>query len=194
MHAVLPAGLLYRPDVLTTAEEAALVARVRAFDFAAVEMRGRVARRRTAHFGWVYGYTSWRIESGPPIPEALLVLRDRAAAVVGVDPGALAEVLVTEYQPGAGIGWHRDAPQFDTVVGFSLLGACRLRFRRDTVANWPACAVPLEPRSVYVFRDEARWHWQHSIPPTRALRYSITFRTLRDRAGSRGRARPPTRV
>ncbi|HEX6210554.1 MAG TPA: alpha-ketoglutarate-dependent dioxygenase AlkB [Methylomirabilota bacterium] len=178
----LPAGFLYQSDVVTASEEAQLVSHVRAFAFAEVEMRGRVARRRTAHFGWVYGYASWRIAPGPPIPEVLLPLRARAAALAGVAPEALVEVLVTEYPPGAGIGWHRDAPQFGPVVGVSLLGSCRLRFRRGPgAARHPRGAV-LEPRSAYVLAGQARWQWQHSIPPQTALRYSITFRTLRTRS------------
>ena len=184
MRDELPAGFLYRPDVLAAAEEAALVPHVQAFDFSAVEMRGQIARRRTAHFGWVYGYASWRIEPGPPIPEILLPLRARAAALAGIGSAALVEVLVTEYPAGAGIGWHRDAPQFGAVIGFSLLGGCRLRLRPGAGAGRQTRAVTLEPRSAYVFDGEARWQWKHSIPPTKALRYSITFRTLRDRSGS----------
>lgn len=183
MSAELPAGFLYRPDLLTAAEEAELVSGVRAFDFTAIEMRGQVARRRTVHFGWVYGYESWRIEPGPPIPDVLLPLRARAAVLAGVEPDALVEVLVTEYPPGAGVGWHRDAPQFGPVVGVSLLRACRLRFQRGAGAARQTRAAVLEPRSAYVFDGEARWQWQHSIPPMKALRYSVTFRTLRDRPG-----------
>jgi len=183
MDAELPSGFLYRPDLLTEAEEAELVPVVRAFDFTVIEMRGRVARRRTVHFGWVYGYESWRIEPGPPIPDVLLPLRARAAALAGVGPDALVEVLVTEYPPGAGIGWHRDAPQFGPVVGVSLLSACRLRFQRGAGAARQTRAAVLEPRSAYVFDGEARWQWQHGIPPTKALRDSITFRTLRNRPG-----------
>jgi alkylated DNA repair dioxygenase AlkB len=40
-------------------------------------------------------------------------------------------------------------------------------------------ALLLEPGSMYVLREEARWGWQHAISPTKALRYSITFRTMR---------------
>jgi len=165
MRADLPAGFLYRADVLTAAEEAELVSHVRAFAFAALEMRGRVARRRTMHFGWVYGYASWRIAPGPPIPAILLPLRARVAALAAVAPDALVEVLVTEYPAGASIGWHRDAPQFGPVVGVSLLGACRLRFQHGTGAARQTRAALLEPRSAYVLAGEARWHWQHSIPP-----------------------------
>jgi alkylated DNA repair dioxygenase AlkB len=165
------------------------VSQVRAFDFSAVEMRGQVARRRTTHFGWLYGYSTWRIEPGPPIPDVLLSLRARAAALAGVEPEALVEVLVTEYPAGAGIGWHRDAPQFGPVVGVSLLGACRLRLQRGAGAARQTRAVVLEPRSAYVLAGEARWHWQHSIPPMKAPRYSITFRSLRE--PSRARLPPP---
>jgi alkylated DNA repair dioxygenase AlkB len=151
-------------------------------------MRGQVARRRTAHFGWVYGYESWRIEPGPPIPAALLPLRARAAELAGLAPDALVEVLATEYPPGAAIGWHRDAPQFGSVVGVSLLGAARMRFQRGTGPARRTCVATLEPRSAYVLAGEARWRWQHSIPPVKEWRYSITFRTLRpDARSTRGR-------
>lgn len=174
-----PAGFTYAPDLVTESEEYSLVERMRAIDFTKVEMRGQVARRRTAHFGWVYGYESWRIEPGPPIPDFLLPLRARAAALAGVTPESLVEVLINEYPAGAGIGWHRDAPQFGEVVGVSLLSGCRMRFQRGTGAARRTSAVALEPRSGYVFTGEARWQWQHSIPPMKTPRYSITFRTLR---------------
>ena len=170
-----PPGFLYHPAFITAGEEAALVQSVRELAFGEVKMRGVVARRRTAHFGWLYGYETWRIEPGPPIPAFLLPLRDRLAERVGVEADRLAEVLVTEYTPGAGIGWHRDAPMFGVVVGVSLLGSCRLRLRRATETR----AVELAPRSAYVLDGEARTAWQHSIPAARTLRYSLTFRTLR---------------
>ena len=176
-----PAGFSYYPGLLSGDEESALIAAVRAIDFAPVEMRGQIARRRTAHFGWVYGYESWRITPGPSLPEFLLPLRERVAAVAGVDAAALAEVLVTEYPAGAAIGWHRDAPQFGVVIGVSLLSACRMRFQRGRGAERETRAVTLEPRSAYVITGEARQQWQHSIPTLRAPRYSITFRTLRTR-------------
>jgi alkylated DNA repair dioxygenase AlkB len=87
--------------------------------------------------------------------------------------------MVTEYSPGAGIGWHRDAPQFDTVIGISLVAACRMRFQRGAGATRQTRAAVLDPRSAYVLAGEVRWQWQHCIPAVKALRYSITFRTLR---------------
>ena len=181
MDPSLPSGLRYVPDLVTSEEEAALLVELRAMQYAPVEMRGQVARRRTAHFGWVYGYASWRIERGPPLPPFLEPLRDRAAALAEVAPGDLAETLVTEYPARAGIGWHRDAPQFGPVIGISLLGACRMRFRRGAGLDRQTRVVDLAPRSAYVLDGAVRWQWQHSIPPSRAPRYSVTFRTLRER-------------
>lgn len=187
-----PAGFLYYADILRADEETALVAFVRNVEFSAVEMRGQIARRRTAHFGWVYGYESWRITPGPPLPEFLLPLREQMAGLAGVEAAALAEVLITEYPAGATIGWHRDAPQFGVVIGVSLLSACRMRFQRGRGASRETRAVTLEPRSAYVLTGEARQQWQHSIPPMRALRYSVTFRTLRTR--ERGERDGPTAI
>ncbi len=174
-----PEGFLYRPDFVTADEEASLLTGVRSLAFSEVRMRGQVARRRTAHFGWLYGYESWRVEPGPPIPEFLIPLQARAGALAGVEGGALEEVLVTEYPTGAGIGWHRDAPSFGLVVGASLLGSCRFRFARGTGAGRETRSFVLEPRSAYLLSGPARWQWQHSIPPTKTARYSITFRAMR---------------
>ena len=174
-----PSGFVYRPEFLTPAEEGVVLAGAAALDFHDVRMRGQVARRRTAHFGWTYGYETWRIEPGPPIPEFLLALRARAGAVGGVAAEDLVEVLVTHYPPGAGIGWHRDAPMFGAVVGVSLASACRFRFQRGKGEERRTAAAVLEPRSAYALDGAARWQWQHSIPPGRAERYSVTYRTLR---------------
>jgi alkylated DNA repair dioxygenase AlkB len=184
-----PPGLVYQPDFVSVAEEKTLVEGIGALEFAVIEMRGRVARRRAAHFGWQYGYATWRIEPGAPLPGFLFSLRARAAALAGVEPEALAEVLVTEYPPDAGIGWHRDAPQFGDVLGVSLLAPCRLRFRRGRGREAPTWDMTLAPRSAYLLRGAARWTWQHSIPAVKRLRYSVTFRTLR----SAGERRPEKR-
>jgi DNA oxidative demethylase len=180
----LPEGFRYYGDILSPEDEATLLAGLRSLAFGEVRMRGQVARRRTIHFGWTYGYETWRVEPGPVIPDFLLGLRARAAALASVEPEALAEVLVTHYPPGAGIGWHRDAPAFGVVVGVSLLGACRFRFQqgRDTARR--ARAIVLAPRSAYVLAGAARWQWQHAITPGREERYSVTFRTLRASSGA----------
>jgi alkylated DNA repair dioxygenase AlkB len=172
-------GFVYRRDFLSPDEERQMLAGVAALEFHDVKMRGQIARRRTTHFGWTYGYETWRIEPGPPIPDFLLAARERAAAVGGVAAEDLVEVLVTHYPPGAGIGWHRDAPMFGVVVGVSLAGACRFRFQRGKGGERLTAHARLEPRSAYALGGQARWQWQHSIPPAKTERYSVTYRTLR---------------
>jgi len=142
----------------------------------------RAAKRSARHYGLDYDYESRTPEPGEPPPDWLLPARARAAEMAGVEPDELAEILVQDYPPGATIGWHRDAPAFDIVVGLSLGGSSRLRFQRGKREKRRVWEVALAPRSGYVLRGEARRSWEHSIPPTKERRYSITFRTLRDRA------------
>jgi DNA oxidative demethylase len=144
-------------------------------------MRGQVARRTALHYGIAYDYDNpGRVDAGEPFPDWLLGIRNRCARLAEVEPQELVEALVQRYPPGATIGWHRDAPQFGRVVGVSLGAPCRLRLRhiRD---HKTTAELTLEPRSAYLFSGSARWQWQHSIPPTKELRYSITFRTLQRR-------------
>ncbi|MBI4529308.1 MAG: alpha-ketoglutarate-dependent dioxygenase AlkB [Deltaproteobacteria bacterium] len=178
MAVASPEGFIYRPDFLSNEEEEELVREIRTIEFADVKMRGQVARRRVTHFGWLYNYDSWKIEPGPLLPQFLIPLKERGAALAQIEADQLAEALITEYPPGAGIGWHRDAPAFGIVVGVSLRSACPFRLRKGAGAS-EYTQVMIEPRSAYILRDEARSKWQHSIPPTKALRYSITFRALR---------------
>lgn len=142
-------------------------------------MYGIAAKRRVKHFGWDYGYDSWRISRTEPIPDWLMILRGRAAGLMQASADTLEAVLISRYEPGAGIGWHRDAPMFGPmVVGISLFGACRMRFQRNVRTGRETAEQILEPRSAYLLSGAARCSWQHAIPPTKALRYSITFRTL----------------
>lgn len=153
-----------------------------ALAFREVRMHGVAARRTVVHYGWDYGYESWRITPGAPLPPFLEPLRERAGALAGLAPAELEQVLVARYPPGAGIGWHRDAPMFGpVVVGVSLGAPCVMRFRRGP-RDRRLRRVTLAPRSAYVLGGPARATWQHGIPPVGALRYSVTFRTVR-RAG-----------
>jgi DNA oxidative demethylase len=174
-----PQGLVYRPDLISAEEEAELVERLEELRFDPIVMHGQAARRTARHYGVGYDYESRTPEPGEPVPEWLLPVRERAAELAGEAPDALVEVLVQRYPPGATIGWHRDAPAFGTVVGVSLGGSSRLRFQRGKGELRRVWEVALEPRSGYVLAGAARWSWQHSIPPTKELRHSITFRTLR---------------
>src|SRR5262249_25528834 len=159
MTAGAPAGFAYHPDFLTPAEESALAVEIRGLEFGEVRMHGVVARRRTGHFGWRYGYRSSPIGPGAALAGVPLAFRRRAraAALVALEPDLFAEALITEYPAGAAIGWHRDAPQFGpVVVGVSLLGACRFKFQRGQGAARQTCAVSVEPRSAYVLGGAAR--------------------------------------
>ncbi len=142
-------------------------------------MRGQTARRTVRHFGLGYDYESGELVPAEPLPEPMLWLRDRCAALMERDAGDLVQVLVSRYPAGAGIGWHRDAPLFGPqVVGVSLLAPCRLRFQRRTAEIRRVHELQLAPRSAYVLAGPARWSWQHSIPAVAELRYSVTFRTV----------------
>lgn len=174
----LPEGFIYRSDFLSEGEEEQLLERIKDIEFSEFRMRDKIARRRVAHFGWLYGYDSAQIEPGPPIPEFLRGLQERAAALLEIEPNELVEALLTKYPPRAGIGWHRDAWVFGTVVAVSLLSPCRLRLRQGASGK-TRVSIDIEPRSAYVLRGAVRTGWQHTISPTKALRYSITFRTLR---------------
>ena len=175
-----PEGIQYHPDFITGNEECRLIEAIEGLEFSEVRMHGIAAKRRVAHFGLVYGYETWRVEPGPPVPEFLIPLQERVAELLKTEPAALAEILVTQYPPGAVIGWHRDAPMFGPdVAGVSLLSPCRMRFQRGKGTNRETYALALEPLSAYVLSGPARSTWQHSIPPMKSLRYSVTFRTLR---------------
>jgi alkylated DNA repair dioxygenase AlkB len=173
-----PDGLSYAPDLLTTEQEAALVEAIGGLPFRPFEFQGFTGLRRVVSFGWRYVFDGSGLQEAEPMPDFLLAARAKAAAFAGLAPDALAQALLTEYAPGATIGWHRDRPVFGEVVGLSLLTAARLRFRRRRGAGWQRCDLVAEPRSVYHLTGEARAEWEHSIPALDELRYSITFRTL----------------
>ncbi len=176
-----PEGFLLREAFVEPDEERAILEEIAARELREVRMHGVVAKRRVLHFGWTYGYQSWRIEPGEPFPPWLTRLRDRAAALGGLDPEAVTQCLVSHYPPGAGIGWHRDAPMFGPVViGISLGAPCRFKLRKTAGGVPHVYEARLEPRSAYVLAGEARQSWQHTIPPVRELRHSLTFRTVRD--------------
>jgi alkylated DNA repair dioxygenase AlkB len=189
----VPHGLHLRRDFLTSEDEHFLVEQIAGLEFSNYEMRGVVARRRVAFFG--RSYDAGAIAS-PPLPAFLVPLRDRLASWAGIEGGAFEMALVNEYRPGAPIGWHRDAPQYGIVAGVSLLSSCRMKFRpyvrphagsgKIVTRRIATHEILLEPRSAYVMTGEARHAYEHHIPAVSALRYSITFRTMRAK-GSRRR-------
>ena len=177
----LPEGFRYRPELIGPADEGALLARVRRLPFRDFEFHGYTGKRRVVSFGWHYDFTGRQLRKADDIPDFLLALRPAAAAFAGMEPEQLRHVLVTEYGPGAGIGWHRDKSVFGETVGVSLLSPCVLRLRRKVgERKWERASVEAEPRSAYLLSGAARTVWEHSIPQVDALRYSITFRNLRE--------------
>ncbi|MEW6271143.1 MAG: alpha-ketoglutarate-dependent dioxygenase AlkB [Thermodesulfobacteriota bacterium] len=177
----LPDGLVYRPGFLTPEEEQALLAQIRALPLAEARYKDFTAKRRIVSFGASYDFTTNAPLPAPPLPRFLHSLRSRLAGWSGVDAGELEQCTVAEYAPGTQLGWHRDVPTFGVVLGVSLGSPARMGLRpypHRKHTGERSLVLVLEPRSAYVIRDEARWRWQHAISPTKALRYSITFRTM----------------
>ena len=173
-----PEGLAYRADIVAPDEEAGLARQAGELDLKPFEFRGYQGFRKVKAFGWRYDHNAQEVQRADDIPDFLLPLRVRIADLAGLEPEQLNHALVTEYRLGAGIGWHRDRPQFGEVVGVSLLSPCVLRFRRRRGAGWERAGLRAEPRSAYLLSGPARGEWEHSIAPLDELRYSITFRRL----------------
>jgi len=174
----LPEGLAYRGELISADEETALVDEIAALPFRPFEFHGYFGNRRTVSFGFRYDFGDRAMHEAEPIPDFLLPVRERAAGFAGLYAAELQHALVTEYAHGAGIGWHRDRPVFDDVIGVSLLAPCRFRLRRKRGDTWERAAMKLEPRSAYLLRGVVRRQWEHSIAPMEGLRYSVTFRSL----------------
>ena len=175
----LPEGFDYRPDFLTAEEERMIVERFADLPFTEFQFQGFVGKRRVVSFGWRYDFNTMKLERAAAMPDYLLPVRDRAAELAGIRADDLQHVLLTEYSPGAGIGWHKDRSVFAEVIGISLGAACVFRLRKKHGATWKRASVVVEPRSAYVLTGPARRDWEHSIPSVESLRYSITFRKLR---------------
>jgi alkylated DNA repair protein (DNA oxidative demethylase) len=174
-------GLRYGEAILEPSEEAELIARLAALDVAPFRFQGWIGKRQTASFGWRYDFDEARFVRTEPLPDWLLPLRDRASAFAGLTPDLLVHALVTRYDAGAGIGWHRDRPVFEHVVGISLVNAATLRFRRRRDGGFDRHSLELAPRSAYHLAGEARHGWEHGIAPMDRPRWSITFRSLSDK-------------
>lgn len=182
--APLPPGLRYQADFLSPAEEAALVARITQLPLAPMRYQQYTARRRVVSYGGQYDFSAQQLREAPPLPDWLAPLCRRAGAWAGIAAQAFTQALVAEYRPGTPLGWHRDVPDFEDIIGISLLNPAALRFRpypHQAGSRVRSLRLDVQPRSIYLLRGAARWEWQHHVPPTHALRYSITLRTPSDR-------------
>lgn len=173
-----PAGFRYREDFVSEEEEKALAESLGRLDLKPFEFHGYLGNRRVKSFGLKYDYGRRAVEPAGEVPAFLKDLLVRVAGFAGYEASGFRQVGVNEYCPGAGIGWHKDKPQFGIVVGVSLLAPATMRFRRAQGKGWARISRILKPRSVYALTGEARTKWEHSIPPVGELRYSITFRTM----------------
>lgn len=172
------AGLRYGEDFLSQHEEAAMAAHIDRMDLTPFRFQKWTGKRLTRSFGWSYDFESGRFAPAEPIPQWLHPIRDRAAAFAGLKPADLVQALLIRYDPGAAIGWHKDRPVFEHVIGISLGSPTAMRFRRRAGARFERVSVPLQPRSIYHLSGGARHGWEHSIAEMAVPRRSITFRSL----------------
>jgi alkylated DNA repair dioxygenase AlkB len=176
--APVPEGFRYQPNLVTPEEEIELANQLARLPFEPFDFHGHLAHRHVVGFGFRYDYASRTVRKAAPIPTFLQPLRCKIAAFAGQPPDAFEQVLINAYRPGAGIGWHRDKPHFEEVVGVSLLAPCAFRFRKEIGGRWDRLSVRVEPRSAYLMKGPARHVWEHSIPPLQNYRYSVTMRTM----------------
>ena len=177
----LVAGLRYEEELIGTDEERVLIEHLGGLDLAPFRFHGWLGNRKTQSFGWRYDFEDSSFSPTEPIPPWLQPLREKAAAFAGLEAGDFAHVLLARYDPGAGIGWHRDRNVFEKVVGISLGTPATLRFRRRIGSGYRRANLEAMPRSAYSLSGEARHDWEHSISPGQTLRFSITFRTLSEK-------------
>jgi alkylated DNA repair dioxygenase AlkB len=177
----LPKGFLYYPEAIAADDESRLLAEIAGLPFQEFQFHGFEGKRRVVSFGWRYDFSEHKALPAEPIPSFLRDVCDKIQTSTGFAFRGLEQVLVTEYAPGAPIGWHKDRPVFGDVMGLSLASACSFRLRKALHdGKWHRTTLRLEPRSAYVLSGPARRQWEHSIPPVDALRYSLTFRNLRE--------------
>lgn len=179
--APLIAGLSYAENVIGEADEEELIDHLQALELAPFRFHGWTGNRKTQSFGWRYDFEDASFTRADPIPLWLQKTRERAAAFAGLSPDEFVHVLLARYDPGAGIGWHRDRDVFENVVGVSLGSPATLRFRQRTATGFKRASIEVMPRSAYLLSGESRWGWEHSITPGNDLRFSVTFRAFSDK-------------
>jgi alkylated DNA repair dioxygenase AlkB len=185
ISAKVPDGFIYHQNFISEAEEHEFIREIQKLHLTPFKYYQFTGKRRTASFGWQYEFGTSEITTAPDMPAFLLPVRTRAGNFFNIDPNSLVQISIIEYSTGSPIGWHRDIPHFDVVVGISLGAACRMRFRKynrarsKTLNRDEILSIELQPRSIYLMSGASRGSWQHSIPPVKELRYSIMMRTLR---------------
>jgi len=182
--AALPEGMRYQEEFLSREQEAALIAQIGQLPLAPMQYQQYEARRRVVNYGGKYDYSAQKLRAAEPLPDWLAPLREQAGAWAGIAPDDFVQALIAEYTPGTPLGWHRDVPDYEDIVGISLLDEAMLKFRpypHVVGVKADVQKVLVAPRSIYLLRGPSRWKWQHSVPAVKVLRYSITLRTARGR-------------
>jgi len=179
--AAFPPGLTQAEDIVTPAEESRLIAHIDAAPLEPFRFQGWLGKRLTHSYGWRYDFDTARFAATEPLPDWLLPLRARAADFAGLPDQDFVHALLIRYDPGAGIGWHRDRPLFEHVVGISLGNPATLRLRRRVGDKFQRASAALTPRSIYHLAGEVRHEWEHSVAPMAVPRWSITFRSLSEK-------------
>jgi alkylated DNA repair dioxygenase AlkB len=174
-------GLSQAGEFVTPGEEQRLIASIDAVDLTPFKFHGWFGKRLTASYGWSYDFDDASLSPAEPIPDWLLPLRAKAARFAGLPPDELVQALLIRYDPGAGIGWHRDRPVYEHVLGISLGAPATMRFRRRKPGGFERASALLAPRSIYHLTGEARCQWEHSIAAMEVTRWSITFRSLSEK-------------
>ena len=169
---------LFNRGIITPSEERALIASIDAVELSPFRFQGWLAKRLTASYGWRYDFDTGSFGPADPVPDWLLPLREKAARFAHLTPDELVQALVIRYDPGAGIGWHRDRPVFEHVIGVSLGAPAAMRFRRRTPSGFDRASALLAPRSIYHLAGAARRDWEHSISAMEVTRWSVTYRSL----------------
>jgi alkylated DNA repair dioxygenase AlkB len=178
LSALAPKGLQYWPEFISPAEEQDLIARICELELKPFQFGLYQGKRRVLSFGRSYDFSRQRLEAAPPAPSWMDAIILRIESLPEAERGRIAQVLITEYQPGTAIGWHRDKKQFGGIFGLSLGASCPFRLRRRVGSGWERFTLTVDPRSLYLMSGDVRSLWEHSIPPMSEPRYSITFRTL----------------
>jgi DNA oxidative demethylase len=181
------AGLAQAEAIVTESEEQALIASIDAVELSPFRFQGWLGKRLTHRLAGAM------ISRTDAVPEWLSPLRERAAQFALLSPDELVQALLIRYDPGAGMGWHRDRPVFEHVIGVSLGAPATMRFRRRRPGGFDRASAELPPRSIYHLSGEARHRWEHSIAEMVVTRWSITFRSLSEKgrrhSGKTGSAR-----
>ncbi|MFW8235976.1 alpha-ketoglutarate-dependent dioxygenase AlkB, partial [Klebsiella pneumoniae] len=179
-------GLIYQADFLTPEEEKGLLEIIATLPLMPARYKEYESKVRILSFGGLYDFNTHTVKPSPALYARLVPLRNRVADWLKIEHGAISHLLVTEYLPGTQLGWHRDVPVYETIVGISLGNPATIRFRPwtpDVLTSRRKVSLEVMPRSIYKLDGEARWGWQHAVPPVKYPRWSITLRVNRAKPG-----------